>query len=115
MKIRIRKPVYTILTQVWPINQKRWEEELSRWLRVKVTLPRFFWEIYQPYLHKSTPRHLTVECQVEDNWLSVFYSYNLKHDMEKFIEVAILRNTRKLFYQLRQNKSNSNGSHRLSA
>jgi len=112
MKIRIRKPVFQILVQVWPVNQQHWESEVSRWLRVKVTFPRFFWEIYQPYLHHRLPVKITVEYSEPTNWLSVFYSYNLNNDMEKFIEITMLRNVRKLWYKTLKEKRDD---HKLSA
>lgn len=42
-------------------------------------------------INQKLPNKLTVECQPEKGWFSVFYSYNLNGDLKKYMEIMLVR------------------------
>jgi len=95
MKIRLYRPVAEYLLGFLGNNQSNWETQLSSWAGFPVRLPKFFWEVHLFVINKRSPSSLTVECNPEKNWFSVFYSYNLNGDLKKYMELTLVRKCRR--------------------
>ncbi|MES0490191.1 MAG: hypothetical protein ABUK01_09375 [Leptospirales bacterium] len=91
MDIILRKPVARMLVELWGSDRVLWEKYLSNWMDFEITLPRFFWQVSLNVNNDRLPRVLTLNCRKSQGWLSVFYEYNLKRDLARFIELMILR------------------------
>jgi len=91
MKIRLYKAVFLVLLNRFGNNQLKWERHLSQWTGVRINLPKYFWEVHLYIINDKTPKFLTIDSAPEKGWHSVFYSYNLKGDMQKYIELCIIR------------------------
>lgn len=102
MQIRLYKPVSLYLLKKLDNKQILWESQLSRWLGFKVTLPKYFWEIHLFMVHNKIPATLTIECHIDKGWYSVFYSYNLKGDLKKYMEITLARKCRQDHLKLKR-------------
>jgi hypothetical protein len=95
MKVRLYRPVGVYLIELLGNDRGRWETQLSTWAGFQIKLPKYFWEIHLFVINKRTPRQITVECNPEKDWFSIFYSYNLNGDLKKYVELTMVRKCRR--------------------
>lgn len=89
MKILLRKRTAKLLVLLWSEDVVLWESGLEEWFRFPVKLPRFYREVSLAVQTGGLPEMLTVECARSCGWAAVFYQYNLREDMQKYMEKTI--------------------------